>query len=215
MSSTSKNKLVELVNLWDKYDHDGEEMTIHDFCVKYLSEFHQKEEHESDNYGMPVQSQMAGLLLRMGKFATHYCKKALKDSALNNTEDWFYLIGLIDGRTPKKSEYIHEMLSEFPSGIEVINRLLKLGMLEEIQDPTDKRSKRIKITQTGLALLYATLPKMNKIGDMAFDRLDTIEKSILLDLLKKLETHHNKHYREVKELGFEGAYGVLIGSEET
>jgi hypothetical protein len=215
MSSKSSNKLVELVNLWDHYAKHAEDLDIHDFCIKYLSEFHQKEEHESDNYGMPVQSQMAGLLLRMGKFATHYSKKALKDSALNNTEDWFYLIGLIDGKTPKKSEYIHGMLSEFPSGIEVINRLLKLGMIEEIADPTDKRSKRIKITQTGLGLLYATLPKMNKIGDMAFDKLDTIEKSILLNLLKKLETHHNMHYKEVKELGFEGAYGVLVGSGVT
>jgi hypothetical protein len=213
MSSKSKHKIVELVNLWDKYDNGPEELTIHDFCIKYLSEFHQNEEHESDNYGMPVQSRMAGLLLRMGKFATHYSKKALKDSALNNTEDWFYLIGLIDGKTPKKSEYIHEMLSEFPSGIEVINRLLKLGMIEEIPDLMDKRSKRIKITNSGLGLLYSTLPKMNKIGDMAFDRLDNIEKSILLNLLKKLETHHNKHYREVKELGFEGAYGVLVEVE--
>ena len=213
MSSKSKNKIVELVNLWDHYEKDTEDMTIHDFCVKYLSEFRQEEKHESDDYGMPLQSQMAALLLRMSKFATHYSKKALKDSALNNTEDWFYLIGLIDGRAPKKSEYIHEMLSEFPTGIEIINRLLKLGMLEEIPDPGDKRSKRIKITNSGLALLYSTLPRMNKIGDMAFDRLDTIEKSILLNLLKKLETFHNKHYREVKELGFEGAFGVLVTGE--
>nr|HMP31172.1 hypothetical protein [Saprospiraceae bacterium] len=93
MTSLSKNKIVELVNIWDHYEKENKDLTIHDFCVKYLSEFHKEEKHESDDYGMPVQSQMAGLLLRMGKFATHYVKKALKDSVLNNTEDWFYLIG--------------------------------------------------------------------------------------------------------------------------
>jgi hypothetical protein len=211
MYSKSNNKIVELVNLWDHYEKNTENMTIHDFCVNYLSEFHKEEKHESDDYGMSVQSQMAVLLLRMSKFATHYSKKALKHSVLNNTEDWFYLTGLIDGRAPKKSEYIHEMLSEFPTGIEIINRLLKLGMLEEIPDPADKRSKRIKITNSGSALLYSTLPKMIKIGDMAFARLDTIEKSILLKMLKKLETFHNKHYREVKELVFERAYERLTG----
>jgi hypothetical protein len=53
----------------------------------------------------------------MSKFATHYSKKAIKDSGLKNTQDWFYLIGLIDGKTQKKSEHIHKMLSEFPKGV--------------------------------------------------------------------------------------------------
>lgn len=204
-----KNKVVALVNLWAEYEEKNPDLTIEEFCVHYLAEHSQVPVHEADRQGIPVNGQLAGLIGKLNKYASLYCKKALAHVGMDNIEDWVYLISLHDMGTPKKSELIYEMVSEFPSGIDIIKRLVKSELVEEFPDEQDKRSKRLKITQKGISVLYESFPYMNKVGSMAFDTLSEAEKTVILNILKRLDNFHTGHYKNIRNVEFEEAFEVL------
>jgi MarR family transcriptional regulator, lower aerobic nicotinate degradation pathway regulator len=204
-----KNRLVELVNIWAKYEEINPDLTIEDFCVHYLAEHTQAPAHEDDHKDIPTNGLLAALIGKLNKYASLYCKKAIENFGLRNIDDWIYLISLQEMGTPKKSELIYAMLSEFPSGIDIIKRLLTLELIEEFPDEQDKRSKRLKITPKGLQTLVASLPYMEKVGNMAFDTMNESEKKIVLNIFKRLDNYHAGHYKTVRNLEFEEAYQVL------
>jgi len=150
---------------------------------------------------------------RLVKYSNLYSKKALNHFPLNNIEDWIYLISLMDLKTPKKSELIYEMLSEFPSGIDIIKRLIAADLVEEFPDEHDKRSKRVKITEKGLQVLAESMPYMDKVGKMAFDTLTPSEKTMIVNILKRLDSFHNEHFKNVRNIEFEQAFEVLTAGE--
>ncbi|TAH21020.1 MAG: MarR family transcriptional regulator [Cytophagales bacterium] len=204
-----KNRLIELVNIWGEYEEKNPNLTIEEFCVSYLAENAPQTIHESDDKNIPINGQLAALVGKLNKYASLYCKKALAYVGLDNIEDWIYLISLHEMGTPKKSELIYEMLSEFPSGIDVIKRLVKAALVEEFPDEQDKRSKRLKITQKGIAVLYESFPYMNKVGSMAFDTMTEGEKTMVLNVLKRLDNFHAGHYKNIRNAAFEEAFATL------
>ena len=204
-----KSKIVELVNLWAEYEEKNPNLTIEEFCVSYLAEHSPPPVHEADNKGIPLNGQIAGLIGKMNKYASMYCKKALAHVGMDNIEDWVYLISLHDMGTPKKSELIYEMVSEFPSGIDIIKRLVKSDLVEEFPDEQDKRSKRLKITQKGTEVLAQSFPYMTKVGSMAFDTMTEGEKILVLNVLKRLDNFHTGHYKNIRNAEFEEAFDLL------
>ncbi len=204
-----KNKVVALVNLWAEYESKYPDLTMEEFCINYLAEHTQTPVHEADEKEIPINGQLAGMIGKLNKYASLYCKKALAHVGMDNIEDWVYLISLHDMGTPKKSELIYEMVSEFPSGIDIIKRLVKSGLAEEFPDEQDKRSKRLKITEKGIAVLYESFPYMDKVGSMAFDTITASEKVMVLNILKRLDNFHTGHYKNIRNVEFEEAFGVL------
>lgn len=200
------NKLVQLVNLWAEFESQNPEAEIKDFCLNFILEDYQGKKPGF----ITINGQLASLTGKLSKYASFYSKKALEKFSLNNIEDWVYLMRLREMGTPKKSELIYDMISEFPSGIDVIKRLVKLNLVAEFPDLEDKRSKRLKITESGLELLVKSLPWMEKISDMAFNQLQDPEKVLLIELLDRLNTFHKTHYMNVRTSSIEEAYEVLV-----
>lgn len=201
-------ELVKLVNLWDKYSEDDPGLDIEGFCLKYLAGKGASAARQIQP-GFTVDGRLINLVNRLNRFAGMYSKKALVHSELNNLEDWGYLISLNFMGSPKKSELIAELLSEFPSGIEVIKRLVNGGLAEEFDDPTDKRSKRIRITQKGQRVLFETMHYMKDIATLAFGPLTEAEKQLLMLLLQKLDRFHLDKYKETRPSDYHGAVHIL------
>lgn len=190
-------ELVKLVNLWDRYSEQNADLDIKGFCLEYLSEI-----AESDSLNkkpvFAIEGRLISLVNRLNRFAAMYSKKALVHSELNNLEDWGYLITISHLGSPKKSELISELISEFPSGIEVIKRLLNNGLTEEYMDSNDRRSKRIKLTDKGRKVLFETMHYMKEISLLAFGPLSNAEKQLLMLILEKLDSFHLDHYKETR-----------------
>ena len=98
------------------------------------------------------------------------------------------------------------MLSEFPSGIDIINRLIKMEYMEEFPDETDRRSKRLRITPQGMAIVQQCFPELTRVADIAFGTLTDGEKAVLVHLLDRLAIHHADHYKDLRNAGFEEVY---------
>lgn len=207
---TSHNKLVELVNLWAAHEAEQPDLSIEAFCERVLAE-RRTITISRNAFGVPIEGQIMGQLGRIGKFASIYSKKALQEAALHNLEDWLYLLCTMEMGMPKKSELINQLLSEFPSGIDVIKRLVAAGYLEEFPDEEDRRSKRVRITPSGIEKVQACLPQMEKVGQMALGQLTMTEKHFLVSILERLDQFHEKHYKTTRSEGFEKLYEVIVG----
>ncbi len=202
------NKVVELVNEWARMEAEKPDLDLTEFCVRYLAErtdmarFPDQDESTS----AVVENKLSAHLGRMNKYVQLYARKAMQNMPLNNVEDAVYLIALSNLGKPKKSELIYVMLSEFPSGIDVIKRLINFGLVEEFPDEEDRRSKRVQITDKGREVLAECYPAMSKVGDIAFSSLSPAEKMMLLNLLIKLDGFHTEHYKQVRTGDFEEIY---------
>lgn len=207
--------IVELVNLWAKHEARRPNLSIEDFCVQVLAERAQNASADEMvfDYAWTAEELLNGrlgrMLGRLAKYVNIYSKKAFAESGINNVEDVIYLGVLQMMGNPRKTDLINAMLSEFPSGIDIIKRLIKLELVEETPDQEDKRSKRLHLTEKGSQCLLGSMPLINRVSALAFTTLNTAEKMLLLQLLGRLEDFHDQHYREIRNADFETARQVL------
>jgi MarR family transcriptional regulator, lower aerobic nicotinate degradation pathway regulator len=214
------DKIVELVNLFHQYQQDQPNAEISDFCQDYLlkQDISKRLESPCDTGDFShqyadevIDMRLGGVLGRLSRFGLVYSRKAFQELEVNNLEDFVYLKVLENiGGTPKKSELINYCLSEFSSGIEIIKRLVALGLLEEFPDEDDKRSKRLKMTDKGREVLAETMLKMEDVSKLVYLPLSEDEKEIVLRIMQKLDRLHmglhiqglikNKSLEEIAEM---------------
>jgi DNA-binding MarR family transcriptional regulator len=128
-----------------------------------------------------------------------YTKKALKESNIKTVDEFSFLITLMTHNEMTKQELINLQIMEKTSGIEIINRLIRLEFIEQFDDEKDKRSKLLRITETGRRELMMILPRMNMVSKIVVGTLTKEEQNILTYLLRKLDHFHNDIYMHDKE----------------
>jgi len=210
-----KNKLVELAQVWGQYEEQVQAPDLRDFCRWYLEQNTPQEESiplmGSEVEKASLNSQLGRLIGKLSRYASIYAKKAFSPLGLNNFEDFGYLWQTQYMGSPKKSELIYAMLSEFPSGVDVIKRLVGKGLLEEFPDEQDKRSKRVRITEKGLALSIQSIPVTEKVARVIVGDLKDEDKTLLIDLLQGLEQLHDNHYKLLRNTNdFEEVYELMV-----
>ncbi|MFN7116025.1 MAG: MarR family winged helix-turn-helix transcriptional regulator [Saprospiraceae bacterium] len=190
------NQLVELVNSFYNYSQQHPNTTIEEFFRHQLAISHlQKKELP---YDLPKDVILSITLGRLARFAEMYSKKALVDLPVYNTDEIVYLMILDEVGTPRKSDLINQHLSEFSTGVEIIRRLAKAGLVEEFPDADDRRTKRIRMTEAGKAVLYSAYPKMDVVAKIVAGSLTEDEKDLLIQILGRLERRHDEVYNLVK-----------------
>lgn len=203
--------VVALVNQWAIYEQERETPSLRDFCLWYLTNQPVALADQGDIFdAIPINGLLGKLMGRVGQYDHVYTKKALTELGLNNVDDMMYLHMIHYLKFPRKADLIHEMLSEFPSGIEIIRRLLRQGLLAEMPDETDKRAKRVRLTKPGEQLLFASYALLHEAGQMMYDVLTDPEKQLLAHLLSRLDEFHVIHIRRLRSESFRIAYDQLM-----
>jgi len=151
---------------------------------------------------MPVSASLAMLIRRLYRYTIIYSKTGLESIGLENLEDFNYLISVKHLNNRSKTELINWNIAEFSSGIEVIKRLIRKGLIEETAHPSDKRSKLLKITPQGETVLKDTFTIMPDILKIAFGTLKDEEISIILKILYPLEKWHWSQLTQARELAW-------------
>ncbi|WP_266363908.1 MarR family winged helix-turn-helix transcriptional regulator [Tellurirhabdus rosea] len=230
---SGKDKLLHLIQEWAAFDREQPEGDLTAFCTYYLTnrtgnspepggnpvnakwvelvtEPKELTATVTDAIVMKPESRISALLGRLIRYMSFYSKKAMQPLELSNIDDAVYLIVLAQMGTPKKSELIHEMLSEFPSGIDIIKRLMAKGLAEEFPDEHDRRSKRVRITEKGIETLQTCLPEMDKVAQIGFHILTEAEKQMLISVFTRLDRYHADYYKSGRNQDFRELYGQII-----
>jgi len=210
----TKDILIELIQNLDEYEiecnHSNTEINITDF-LGFLLSHHQSVnvkakdiagdlEHENILKQDNSSTDISILIVLMFRYAKSYMRKALKKSMIKTADEFSFLITLITYDNLTKTELIQKQVMEKTSGTEIINRLLKLGLINQFNDLEDKRSVRIQITTLGKEQLFEILPQMRNVSQIVTGNLSETEKLSLAYMLRKLDIFHNDIYMNKKDI---------------
>lgn len=79
---------------------------------------------------------------------------------------------------------------ETSSGSEILKRLIKNGLVDEIKDPNDKRAKRVLLTDKGKRTVFQSFDEMHKISEIIIGNLNQVEIKQVLQAFNKLTYFH-------------------------
>lgn len=149
-----------------------------------------------------IERVIAQHLLVLNRYVKFYSKIAFADRRIKTLEEFSMLITVMHRQAITKSDLIRMNVIEKSSGIEIINRMIKSGLLMQVANPDDLRSHLVKLTEAGQMELYQVFGKMDTLGIIAAGELSVAEKEQLAVLLKKLDHFHyeNYHNKSLKSL---------------
>ncbi|MEO0901534.1 MAG: MarR family transcriptional regulator [Bacteroidota bacterium] len=172
-------KACTLNNFW-------EWMEVHNVSDKADEEFH------ITKHSMEVE--LAAHIGRLSRYSNTYIKMALEGLPFS-TDMEFAFTAILDGAGPLgKTDLIRMMAYDKSSGMGVIKRLLKKGIIEEFPNPNDRRGKLLRLTQNGKEAVEEGYQKGPMAANLVSKNLNEKEKKRLLHLLKKLDSFHYPIY---------------------
>lgn len=146
--------------------------------------------------GRSAESAINTFILHLNRYAKTYSKSAIHGSDFSTQEEFIYLINLKAFGEMSKIELIKKNIHDKPTGIQIINRLIDHGWVEQNDSIHDRRSKTLKITEKGIQMLDRHMNKIRQASKVVCGDLTQSEKMQLIRLLTKLEDFHQPIYRE-------------------
>lgn len=146
---------------------------------------------EGKKNGRSPESVISTLILHMNRYAKTYSKAAIAGSEFSTQEEFIYLITLKAFGAMSKMELIKKNIQEKPAGMQIINRLIKQGWVNQKNSNVDKRSKVIAITESGINALEKQMSKIRQATKIVVGNLTHNEQMELIRILSKLDNFHN------------------------
>ncbi|HUH52090.1 MAG TPA: MarR family winged helix-turn-helix transcriptional regulator [Flavobacterium sp.] len=163
--------------------------------VEVDTSHHIQEPHwEGKEEGRSAESVINTLIVHMNRYAKTYSKSAIHESGFSTQEDFIYLINLKAFGTMSKTDLIKKNIQDKPVGMQIINRLIKQGWVQQSDSLEDKRSKIISITPEGTTALSKNMHKIRQATQIVTGNLTQTEKIQLINLLQKLDGFHQPIY---------------------
>jgi len=145
---------------------------------------------EGKENGRSAESVINTLIVHMNRYAKSYSKAAILGSDFSTQEDFIYLINLKALGEMTKMDLIKKNVHEKSAGMQIINRLITQGWVDQTDSKTDKRSKVLKISTKGVHVLQSQMAKIRKATEIVTGDLTRKEKMELIRLLNKLNDFH-------------------------
>ena len=147
-------------------------------------------EWEGKLKGRSVDSVINTSLVHLYRYAKLQAKVAIAGTSFSTPDDFIYLISLVSFGSLTKTALIKLNVHEKSAGIQIINRLINNGLVEQSATELDKRNRMIHITAKGTQLLTESMQNIKQASMNVTEPLCYGEKLDLIKLLQKLENFH-------------------------
>ena len=204
------NLVIEILKELDdmQQKHPNMQMTLEDFRVHLNQKSYEKEtpRNLTDKYDLDVfdlENEIAKQVIMLGRYSKQLIKKSLEKHPDLVNEDFTYLFRMMDYDSLTKMQLIEKNAHEKQTGIEIIKRLVKHGLLKESRDEKDRRSTRIAVTAKGKKVFTESMQDITIVSKIMCGQLTTKEKENLLSSLKKLNIFHDTIYNNYRNEGID------------
>jgi DNA-binding MarR family transcriptional regulator len=195
------DKIQQLIGLWEEYetitgnaDFKAFGKWLQDNETKFPATLPSSTEHGNTYPEFTTKQKIPFFLARAFRIQEFYCKKFFDGLEINTLLEFAFLYSTSKKPGMKKSELINLHVVEYTTGIDMINRLKKQGLLTEIPDLEDKRSKKIEITREGKKTIMEALLRLSQVNDFFLDGLDNYSLNKLLSTLSGIDEQHREVY---------------------
>lgn len=194
--------IKEIINLVEEFETETKNNPVFEASVDGFKSWISKNNNtivteptwEGKETGRSAESYINTLIVHLNRYAKSYSKSAIIGSGFSTQEDFIYLINLKAFGEMSKIDLIKKNVHEKPVGMQIINRLISQGWIEQRNSKKDKRSKVISITKTGLQSLEKIMDKIRQATTIVTGNLSQNEKMELIRLLDKLDNFHQNIY---------------------
>lgn len=188
--------------------HPNMQMSLEDFRLHLNQKAYEKEtpRNLTDKYNLEVfdlENEIAKQVIMLGRYSKQLIKKSLEKHPDLVNEDFTYLFRMMDYESLTKMQLIEKNAHEKQTGIEIIKRLVKNGLLKEKRDENDRRSMRIAVTAKGKKVFTESMQDITVVSKIMCGQLSLKEKESLLCSLKKLNIFHDTIYNNYRNDGIE------------
>lgn len=204
------NLIIEILKELDSFQkiQPGSQKTLEDFRMHLNEKAYEKEtpRNLTEKFDLEVfdlENEIAKQVIMLGRYSKQLIRKSLESNPNLVNEDFTYLFRMMDYSSLTKMQLIEKNAHEKQTGIEIIKRLVKNGLLVESPDKNDKRSTRISVTEKGKKVFLKSMKDITMVSKIMCGKLNADEKENLLNYLKNLNTFHHTVYTNFKneELG--------------
>lgn len=209
------NATVQLVNAWAAYEEQHPGADLEGFCRYYLIQRREQDQDGKLFGGQPspptphlVLGKLMGYLVKLYSF---YVSMAIKNIGIKREEDFYFLNYISKAKNPRKTEVIYAYFMELTTGLSILNGLKDSGLIEEQDDPEDKRSKRVSITPQGELVLLDCYRQFSKVGDMLFQDMPAEDSMLCVQLLQGIEMKFSPLWQQHRGREFEELYVEMTG----
>ena len=140
--------------------------------------------------GRSADSVINTALVHLYRYAKTNAKAAIIESSFSTPDDFIYLINLVSMGSMTKTALIKLNVHEKSAGMQIVNRLVANGLVEQEADASDKRNRLIHITQKGTEALNERMDEIRAASKRVTEPLSMEEKVDLIRILSKLEDFH-------------------------
>ena len=199
------NLITELVDLVKIYENEAKDANedVYSFTQWLIEHFKSKEGHaeietewEGKSKGRSADSIINTSLVHLYRYAKIHAKAAIVGTEFSTPDDFIYLISLVSFGSMTKTALIKLNVHEKSAGIQIVNRLISNGLVEQTLIKTDKRNRLIHITAKGSELLNESMQNIRQASINVTEPLFYHEKMDLIRLLTKLENFHKLKSKE-------------------
>lgn len=209
------NKTVQLVNEWAAFEEQHPHAQVSDFCRYYLIRQREAEKagqlfEDQDHPPTPhlILGKLMGHLVKLYSF---YISLAIKDIDIRREEEFYFLNYIHKAGNPRKTEVIYAYYMELTTGLSILNGLKETGLIEEVDDPEDKRSKRVSLSPKGEKALWDCYRQFSKVGGMLFRDMPEEDSQLCIQLLKGIELKFRGLWQQHRARDFEELYQEMMG----
>ncbi len=131
----------------------------------------------------------------LGLLVAHATVESMIDAAFQGTgltQPQYNVLRILNGKYPDahpRGEIAERMIRRAPDLTRMLDRLVRMGLVERAKGERDHRQSLARITTKGRALLEQMRPKAQHISQILADRLSVHEAQQLTELLEKVYAH--------------------------
>ncbi len=207
------SELVKLISAWEEYSRKNTATSATEFCVYFLA----KESNGQLFGGLTppdLDTVFAKLIGRLAGMQTFYSRMALQELPGFELE-WFYFLNAIYHlKEVKKTQVIQYNFTEQTTGIDIINRLKKLGYIKERPDPDDKRARLVSLTKPGEKILFKIYQLLYKPTLLMYNGIDHKDKQLIINILKDTEHIHQELLAGSRNKSIDDLLVEVLGEEK-
>ena len=192
------DQIIELLTHWKAYVHTQPSANIVSFArwvldeenkqrtdiARYQSDIRQFiPETEADDLQNAEMSMLWG---QIDGYRAMIFKYALRPLDIHSIDEYTLLLFVELRENPSKKEYVLSSLLEPTTAFEMIKRLKRKGFITEQENPSDRRSLLILLTEEGQKRLQQAKTTLIRINRLMYAGLSVQDKSFWISELQKM-----------------------------
>jgi MarR family transcriptional regulator, lower aerobic nicotinate degradation pathway regulator len=185
--------VIPLIEKWETFNQLHKGKNMYDFAAWLLSEKQNRKTALAKNKETETRgktTEVAILVTRLYRYLGISVGPQLKKLGFTKEHEYNFLYQVSRMDRPNKNDLSKENMMELSTGRDIIRRLKIKRLVEEKEDPNDRRAMLISLTSKGKKLLTKSFSMMAESFKDFLGDLTTTEQEELVWLLTKLNHYH-------------------------